>query len=572
MRKNNSVKIGTKLIATVLSLTLMAGTTINTYAEEINTATALYEEGLAAVNETEEAVANAEEKMNETIEALEMVHESYEDIEAVEMAQAEAEASIEEVEAEVNATVANADEAKAALEAAKTQLSVQEEKKNALEEIKDQYYGQLVYLYATIDGGKKTVYNEDGTLNVEASAANLTVADIDKVANKNDEYLFRFGRYLTKELVEYMILSRENVDAETAEFTFGTTGNGTVKKGQETVVFTNAKGNDQVAYNTVKHDIEGNDVKPGETEDYIWTGISKDAGRASHTEVTYKDKDGVLHTEYYNYVRKNSLYDETDYETGNIFLAIVKQNESGEWEAVRVEDENNYDDYQKLTNALMVLNQVEDYNKAKADVDAALAKVSALEERIATLSATVNAGKAQIEALRASLEEAKAELANAAEAKKELENTINEAVNVIEAANEEGYEVVAVPAEEVVSPAVIEEAALYEEAHVIKKIRTLAPIVSVALTEATGEGTAAVNEAVNTPAAVSKEEIEAELADVEEKIDVAYDMEVIEEEILSDRTPLADIPSLLETMQSGWWNWVILAVALAITSIRYNRA
>ena len=572
MRNIKSAKIITKAIATVLSFSLMFGTTISTYAEEINTATALYEEGLSTVNETEETVTAVENNLAETIEALEAAKDSIEDIEALEEVKANAEASFAEAEAAIDAAEIDADAARTTLEEAKAELNVQEEKKVQLEAIKDQYYGQLVYLYATINGGKKAVFNEDGTLNVEESAAKLTTAEIDAVSTKNDEYLFRFGRYLTKELVEYMILHKENVDAETAEFTFGTTGKGSVKKGQETVVFTNAKGNDQVAYNTVKHDIEGNDVNPGATEDYIWTNISNDLGRGSHTEVTYKDKDGVLHTEYYNYIRKNSSYDETDFAKGNIYLAVVKQNENGTWEPMRVEDENNYDDYQKLTKALEVLNQIEDYNQAKADVDAALARVSELEERISALTATTIAGKAQVEALRESLEAARAELANAVAEEENKKNAIEEAITVIETAENNGYAVVAIPAEveEVEEIAAIEEAALTGTASRVNRIRTITKFSRTAAVE-TAEETV---EEAKAPIAVSPEKIEAELADVEEKIEVAeaLDVEVIEAEILGDNTPLASIPTLLETMQSGWWNWVILAVALAITSIRYNRA
>ncbi|MCR5267800.1 MAG: hypothetical protein K6E16_04730 [Lachnospiraceae bacterium] len=42
-----------------------------------------------------------------------------------------------------------------------------------------------------------------------------------------------------------------------------------------------------------------------------------------------------------------------DIENGPIYLALVRYNDdSGQWEASRVEDENNYDDYSKLTKAL----------------------------------------------------------------------------------------------------------------------------------------------------------------------------------------------------------------------------
>ena len=640
-RLNRVANITTKAIATVLSLSLMFGNTLGSYAEELNTATALYEEGIAqlesaeaetapiAFGDTEEtaptldsyaeaaaeldtaaeaacdnagiantsddkdvayaakddAVSNlstAEEKLAESISALEAAQAEYAEADAAQQAAQEA---YDTAAAELATATTDTATARATLEAAQKQIEVQEEKKNALEKIEEQYYGELVYFFYLSVGENNIVFDEDGRLNVEATAANMTEDQAANAGKIDNEYLFRFGRKLTKELVEYMVLNRDDVDPETAEFTFGTTGSiSTKKKAQEAVVFTNQYGHDMVVNkepSQYKKDISGNEVYGGEVEEYLWGTTNYNSGRGNHTEVTYKDVSGNLHTEYYNYVRKNaSAGDVTDYESGNLFLAVITQGEDGKWYPARVEDENNYDDYNKLTAAIEALNQIEDYNKAKADVAAALARVEALEATLATLTANASAESTRLTTLKNALIDAKADL-DAAEANKaNLQATYDNAKAVVESIDLSRFDIVVVPAPAAgetpaAEPAVVEIVPAETPAAAAPVVAPApvaeVPAVSEEVTEAiedivTAIAAAPVVAASETPVEVT-EVIAEEIA--EAPVETSY--ELTEADIDADLTPLANLPLLVENMKSVWWIWIVIAATIITMYIFYKR-
>lgn len=639
-RLNRVAKITSKAIATVLSLSLMFGSTLGSYAEELNTATGLYEDAIAILENAEEetaeivfgeteeaapsldsyveasaefetaataatdnaAIANTTDDKDEAYAAKADAEASLSDAEgkladsftAIDNAQAayvsandactNAQAAYDTAAAELETATTDTAAAREALEAAKNQFEVQEEKKNALEKIEEQYYGELVYFFY-LTAGEKNIVFEDGHVNVEATVANMTEEQIANAGKKDDEFLFRFGRKLTKELVEYMILSRDDVNPETAEFTFGTTGDiNTVKKAQEAVVFTNQYGHDMVVNkepSQYKKDISGNEVYGGATEEYRWGTTNYNSGRGNHTEVTYKDVSGNLHTEYYNYVRKNaSAGDETDLENGNLYLAIISQAEDGKWYPVRVEDDNNYDDYNKLTAAIEALNEIEDYNKAKADVDAALARVEALEATLATLSANASAESTRLSTLQNALAAAKADL-DAAEANKaNLQETYDNAKAVVESIDLSRFNIVVVPA-----PAANDEPTVEtpdEESEVI----TIAPVATpAAAAPAVTEEPAIDPEVITTveelitaiaatPVAVAsddKEEVTEVIAEetTEAPIETAYELN--EADIDADLTPLANLPLLVENMKSVWWIWIVIVATIVTMYVFYKK-
>lgn len=639
-------KMITKAIAVALSFSIMFGQTIGAHADELNTATALYEEGIELVETAEEEVegadfdeivaadmtdtssdlatygdaaedletaaesaidnadtantsddrdeayaakdnaesslTEAETKLNESLTALENAQAAYAEADA---AQQEAEAAYAEAEAALTDTEADTAAAREALEAAKNAIEVQEAKKNDLEKIEAQYYGELLYFFYLTVGENNIVFDEEGRLNVEATVANMTDTQVANAGKKDDEFLFRFGRKLTKELVEHMVLSRDDVDPETAEFTFGTTGDiNTIKKAQETVVFTNQYGHDMVVNkepNAYKKDISGNAVYGGETEEYRWGTTHYNSGRGNHTEVTYKDVSGNLHTEYYNYVRKNAeAGDETDYENGNLYLAVITQGEDGKWYPARVEDENNYDDYSKLTAAIDALNQIEDYNKARADVEAALARVAALEATLADLQESASATKANLDLVRSALDAAKEEL-EAAEANKEsLQATYEEAKAAVESIDLSRFNIVVVSApatetpvsepaaEPSVEPAVETPAVIT----ILPEETPLAPVLAAPAGEevddaeevtavvAIGEDETPLTEAVQ---AVAAPEVATEVAAV---IGTTQLIANIDGEIV----PLAGF-AFAESAKKTWWIWILI-IATAITMyIIYKR-
>ena len=640
-RLNRVANITTKAIATVLSLSLMFGNTLGSYAEELNTATALYEEGIAqlesaeaetapiAFGDTEEAaptldsyaeaaagldtaaeaacdnagIANtnddkdvayaakdeavsnlstAEEKLAESISALEAAQAEYAEADAAQQAAQEA---YDTAAAELATATTDTATARATLEAAQKQIEVQEEKKNALEKIEEQYYGELVYFFYLSVGENNIVFDEDGRLNVEATAANMTEDQAANAGKIDNEYLFRFGRKLTKELVEYMVLNRDDVDPETAEFTFGTTGSiSTKKKAQEAVVFTNQYGHDMVVNkepNQYKKDISGNEVYGGETEEYRWGTTNYNSGRGNHTEVTYKDVSGNLHTEYYNYVRKNaSAGDVTDYESGNLFLAVITQGEDGKWYPARVEDENNYDDYNKLTAAIEALNQIEDYNKAKADVAAALARVEALEATLATLSANASAESTRLTTLKNALIDAKADL-DAAEANKaNLQATYDNAKAVVEAIDLSRFDIVVVPAPAAnetpaAEPAVVEivPAEIPAAAAPVVAPAPVAevPAISEEVTEAIEDIVTAIAAAPVVAASETPIEVTEVIAEEITEAPVETSYELTEADIDADLTPLANLPLLVENMKSVWWIWIVIAITVITMYIFYKK-
>ena len=636
-------KMLTKAIAVALSFSIMFGQTIGAHADELNTATVLYEEGIALVETAEEEVegadfeeieaadmtdttsdittyedaandlgtvaeatiadantanttdsrdeayaakdnaeaglTEAEAKLNESLTALENAQAAYAEADA---AQQEAEAAYAEAEAALNDTEADTAAAREALEAAKQAIEVQEAKKNDLEKIEAQYYGELVYFFYLTVGENNIVFDNEGRLDVEKTTAKMTDAQIANAGNKDDEFLFRFGRKLTKELVEYMILNREDVDPETAEFTFGTTGTITTEKtAQEAVVFTNEHGHDMVVNkepNAFKRDISQNEVYGGATEKYLWGTTNYNKGRGNHTEVTYKDVSGNLHTEYYNYVRKNvSENDVPDFENGNLYLAVITQGADGKWYPTRVEDENNYDDYTKLTEAIAALNQIEDYNKAREDVEAALARVEALEATLATLTESATATKANLELVRSALDAAK-ETLEAAEANKEsLEATYEEAKAAVESIDLSRFNIVVVPApaatetpatEPAVEP-VVETPAVIT---ILPEETPLAPVLAAPAGEEEDEveevaAVVAIDEndtpLTAGPAEVKAPEVATEVAAVIGTVQLIANID-------GEIVPLAGF-AFAESIKKVWWIWILIAATAITMYIIYKR-
>ena len=639
-------KMLTKAIAVALSFSIMFGQTIGAHADELNTATALYEEGIALVETAEEEVegadfeeieaadmtdtasdlgdyddaakeladaaeatiadadtanttdsrdeayaakdnaeaglTEAEAKLNESLTALENAQAAYAEADA---AQQEAEAAYAEAEAALNDTAADTAAAREALEAAKQAIEVQEAKKNDLEKIEAQYYGELVYFFYLTVGENNIVFDNEGRLDVEKTVAKMSDEDKAKAATKDDQFLFRFGKKLTKELVEYMVLNRDDVDPETAEFTFGTTGDITTKgKAQEAVVFTNQNGHDMVVNkepNASKKDISGNAVYGGAVEEYLWGSTKYNNGRGNHTEVTYKDVSGNLHTEYYNYVRKNAAAgDVTDFENGNLYLAVITQGEDGKWYPARVEDENNYDDYTKLTEAIAALNQIEDYNKAREDVEAALARVEALEATLAALTESATTTKANLELVRTALDAAK-ETLEAAEANKEsLQATYEEAKAAVESIDLSRFNIVVVSApanetpvseltaEPAVEPAVETPAVIT----ILPEETPLAPVLAAPAGEEEDEveevtAVVAVDEddapLTEGPSEVKAPEVATEVAAV---IGTAQLIADIDGEIV----PLAGF-AFAESMKKVWWIWILIIVTAITMYIIYKR-
>jgi hypothetical protein len=158
-----------------------------------------------------------------------------------------------------------------------------------------------------------------------------------------------------------------------------------------------------------------------------------DNGRTNRFKLTYKDKDGVEHTTYYNYVFKTAA--EGDLKSGPIYLAEIKQNDDGTWYTEKVLGESNFSDYQNLLNAMNTLSEYEQkkesWEAAKVDVEKAKEKVDQLTEDIKALE-NVKADSSKVDALRAKLDEANQELAKATEKKVTLQQEVQAAEDAYE--------------------------------------------------------------------------------------------------------------------------------------------
>ena len=197
-------------------------------------------------------------------------------------------------------------------------------------------------------------------------------------------------------------------------------------------MFTNAKGEDQTVYTGTKKDINGNVVAAGEKKDlYITQSKQGDNGRTNRILVTYTDKDGQEHQEYYNYIYKSKKYEDgTDIENGPIYLALVRYDEeTGFWASSGVQDENNFDDYEKLSKALDAINDLERYEQARQAVEEAAERVSQLEEMIDSLKIE---NPESLDQLEEALTQAKEELEAAEQKKADLEAIVEEAREAVE--------------------------------------------------------------------------------------------------------------------------------------------
>ena len=511
-------------------------------------------EAVAAKKNAEAELANAETALDKSNKTFENAQNNFNSVSAN---YAEANNTYNTAIAALNDVSANTVAAEQALEAAKALIDVEEIKKGKLEDMEEQYYGLMVQYYRSILGNN-TVY-VDGKLDVSANAGLLTENQINSFAKNGDATFFKYGRYLTKELVEYMIINREDVsfNNEENEFTYGTTGKGQKQEGQEAVIFSNDDGNDQ--------------AKPGKTETYIWNRTNYNSGRGNSVEVTYKDKDGVLRTEHYNYVIKSSEYDdELDMKNGMIYLALVELGEDNKYHAVAVSDnDNNYSDYTKLTEAVAAYQVLDTYTQAYEE---AVAKVEALKATYATLSADATATKAQLDTLKAALDTASEALADAEAKKEEVTAKYEEAKKAVAGIDLSRFAVVpvtvAAPAEE--APA--EEPA--EEPAVII-LPAAAPIAAAPVVAApAGEEVEEIEE-VNaevivdeddTPLSDGPEITEEETVVEEEKSEPA---EVIAE-IEGDEVPLAGF-AFTESLKKVWWIWILIALTVVTMYLIYKR-
>ena len=309
----------------------------------------------------------------------------------------------------------NSAAAVAALKAAQDRLKTLQDEQNVLsaqkddlQAIQEQYYAMMVYYYRDLLGNN-VAYNQDGSLDLDENATRADANRDNKAKNPNKEVM-KLNRNLMEKLIKFMV-TNNGADANSIEFALEGKD---VKETADGDVFTNNKGQDQ--------------TKLTPTEKQRWDNVSGENGRNNHVTVKYVDKNGQPVTEYYNYIFKDSTYqDKTNLEAGPIYLALVKYNDTTKkWEAAAVNDNNNYDDYVKLTKTLQAINDLKDYSEAKAAVDTAKAEVDKLDEELKKLQ-ILQIDDERIAVLKSQIEEAQQTLEQLTETKDALEEKVIEA-------------------------------------------------------------------------------------------------------------------------------------------------
>lgn len=340
--------------------------------------------------------------------------------------------------AKTNATAANEKMKgiKAIVDDLDEKAGVYAESVKELESMRDQYYAMLVYYHRS---NGSAVYNENGTLNVEASAKKKAMT------TKRDDLSYELGRDLASQMVEYMVMHDEKVDPATADFKFGVEDSevnskkvkGETVQAREATVFTNANQQDQVAtkdptkagkdgYHT---DYYGHVIKNKDTYDLTrYLTNQGDSGRTNFFVVTYKDKDGNEITRRFNYILKDSQYqDAMDFEKGTIYLAEITKGEDGKYVATRLSGKDYVmDDYQQLQKAIEAQKFLKEYDAVKEAADAAAAKVDELEKQIAKLE-SISVDNSKIVELKGRLEAAQGQLEECESTKEILEAKVAEA-------------------------------------------------------------------------------------------------------------------------------------------------
>ena len=358
----------------------------------------------------ENELSIAEEAYDQATQNVAQVEKEYKDIQEE---KGKIEEQISKTEEALKTAKENSTAALEALKAAKSRLNLLEQQqdklvseKEDLEAIQQQYYAMMVYYYRDLLK-KNAAFDEEGHLDISANAE-LAAGLSDGKSEDPNKDVMKLSRNLMEKLVNFMITENGG-----EVLSFAATGKDK-KDTAEGQVFTNNQGEDQ--------------TKLVATPQQKWDNVKGESGRNNHVTVTYKDKDGNTVTEYYNYIFKASQYnDETDLTKGPIYLALVKYNEEDKkWEAAAVNDENNYDDYKKLTETLDAINNLKDYSDAKEAVGKAQAEVEKLQEELNKLK-IAKVDETTINEIAEKLKQAQEYLADAKETKAKLEDKVEEA-------------------------------------------------------------------------------------------------------------------------------------------------
>ncbi|MBO4902380.1 MAG: hypothetical protein J5518_06270 [Lachnospiraceae bacterium] len=462
-------------------------------------------------------------------------------------------------EAQTNATAAlerlKAAQANANLLAQKVETYA--ENKEQLTAIEKQYHAMMVRYYRDLGCA---VYDDDGILNVAKSAAKATEEGlVDGKSVNPGNPVMQMSRELMEEIVKYMISTNEGIDAGTIKF--AVQQDGLTKK-------TASDGKSFMAYD---EDLEKTveDSKITANHNQWWTNVTGDNGRNNHVEVSYIDKNGKPQTVYFNYIFKNSgtYHDDVngdyDIENGPIYLALI-ENKDGKWTNSANHDENNFDDYGKLTNAIQAIEDIKKYQALKDAVDAAEKKVEELKSQVEKLE-NVSVDTSKLDELKKQLDDAQADLKTATQNKAAMEQKVQEARDAVAAIDLSRFRVKTSDEDPAgpVTPATPDR----PEVVVTPVIPEIVPVVTIGSTPTLATLAAVAPDAVELiEDALPAAEIPAITLEDEELPAAAQPVSMLEENEL----PAAQT---IEESMNLWWLWLLLlliALIVAYMVYRYN--
>lgn len=523
--------------------------------EKVNAA---YEEAVVAKEQAEADVAAAEAEYNAAVEQLNEARRT----------------------ASQNLTAAQAqlNDAQSAVNRKAAELDALKDKKAELDKVELQYYAVMDYYYKTVL--KTAQYDENGKLDVEKSAENVSNDTINKKAKtpgnndteKNEMYML--GRGLMYDLIEYMLKGNENVDPTSIHI------------GEKSADDKNTKVDEKAEKEkTAKFVSEKEDgEKKTDTKTLYWNDPDKSKGntegRCNHIVVTYTDKDGNKHTEFYNYVFKDSDFNheydnkKIDIENGPVYLALVKQGEDGKWSETHKIDDNNLDNYGELTKKIedmktAISNKETELRQAEAARDRAAERVADCREELRRLENTT-IDDSKVKELKERLAEAVEDLSEAEEAKEALEVQVEEARKIVDAIDlsrfnrndESSYEESSDDTDPVVLVYTIPT--IEDIPEIIPTISSVLPTVIPSLPTSGVLGVRVVADAgsdnvvsdvTKKPVAVKEINLGGDVIGKENgKKLVKIDNNIV---------PLAAAPGVVEANGFNWW-WILLLVGTAV--------
>lgn len=580
------------------------------------------DEAVEAKEKAKEELDNAEEGLfyavNEYNAAQEAVINAQSELEEAIAKQQEAQKKLDEARQDLNKAGMDANAANEKMKAAQSKLQELKKEEQRLQQnekmlsaIERQTYAMAVEYFRDALGGNNCVYNSDGTINIEESAKKLSADKIEqKVASKNKRVMI-LGRDLLRKILDYKLANDPNVDWDTLEI--GKAEKGTVhKEAREGTVFESSdlvkgndpdrKGQDQVVVdqeNGRKDRALNTIARKDNTGVYWYDSTNKeDGGRSNRIKVTYNDKEGNEHTEYYNYIFKSAKFgDETDIANSPVYVAQVNETSDG-W--VATEDESvDIDDYGTVQKKLAdVRTTLKEYGEAVTAVDEAQKKVQELEDKIKGLSDIVNKtglDNSRIQALQDKLDEANKELDKAEKKKEALAEKVEEAkkaydsidlsrFDVSDQGSEDGSggeaagETVVTPGPAATPGIVLPDSVIPPTTGGGSSASAITPSISADIAEALGGATgggaafnadgvlgARADEESAAPGAAGSEEysFENDAKEDGESLVRLEDMQI----------PLADLPGMMdeEGLELNWWWSLIITLFGATGKAMYDR-